>query len=291
MRDPGTNRRPDWQLAVVVGAGGLGTTVARRLSQRHRVLLADIDAARAEAVAETLRGEGGDAESIHCDVTRPESVDALAQAVRRLGDFRVLVHVAGLSPSASDFASIIRVNLTGPALVTRALLPLADAGTAAILIASLAAHTSTPSPPVEALLHQPENPHLADHLIAEIGLEESTGATAYRISKYGLLSLCRREARAWGERGARIVSLSPGLIATPMGAFEFERSPRKREMYAQTPLAREGTMLEIADAVEFLASDRASFISGTDLLVDGGLAGTLATQRLTTRSKVAQTAE
>jgi NAD(P)-dependent dehydrogenase (short-subunit alcohol dehydrogenase family) len=100
---------------------------------------------------------------------------------------------------------------------------------------------------------------------------------AYTLSKYGLISYCRREAAAWGERGARIVSLSPGLIATPQGAREFERSVSKVRLYEQTPLRREGTMLEIADAIEFLASDKASFISGTDLLVDGGLYAALST--------------
>lgn len=276
MHELGTNSRPDWTLAVVIGAGGLGTVVARRLGQRHRVLLADIDLARAAAVAQMLRDEGGDADCVQCDVTKPDSVAALAHTVTQRGGFQVLAHVAGLSPASAGFADIIRVNLTGPALVTRALRPLARTGGAAILISSLAAHTYTPSPAVEALLRNPDASDLADRLEAEFGAGERTGATGYFVSKYGLLSLCRREARAWGERGARIVSLSPGLIASPMGALEFEHSPAKRELYAQTPLAREGTMLEIADAVEFLASDRASFISGTDLLVDGGLAGTLA---------------
>ena len=83
--------------------------------------------------------------------------------------------------------------------------------------------------------------------------------------------MCRRRAAAWGARGARIVSLSPGLIATPMGALEFAAQPAKRALLPLTPLQREGTMVEIADAVDFLVSDRASFITGTDLLVDGGI--------------------
>ncbi|MEW2397264.1 SDR family oxidoreductase [Streptomyces sp. NPDC046862] len=275
MHDLGTSRRPDWQLAVVIGAGGLGTAVARRLGQRHRVLVVDVDRARADAVARLLREEGGDADAAYCDITRPDTVEALAREVGGRGGFRILAHVAGLSPHAADFERIIRVNLTGPALVTRALLPIATPGSAAILIASLAAHTYSPSPSVEALLREPEDARTAERLAAELEPEDRTGATAYSLSKYGLLSLCRREAWAWGQKSARIVSLSPGLIATPMGAVEFSNSPVKHELYARTPLAREGTMLEIADAVEFLASDRASFISGTDVLVDGGLAGTL----------------
>jgi NAD(P)-dependent dehydrogenase (short-subunit alcohol dehydrogenase family) len=275
MHRLGSSDRPDWSLAVVIGAGGMGMAVARRLSQRHRILIADIDGARAATAAESLRTEGGDASAIACDITQPGSVQGLARETESKGGFRVLAHVAGLGPSVADFATIVRVNLAGAALVAEVLLPLASTGTAAILIASLAAHGYTPPEDVEAVLREPTHPDLAARLATVIGNDQATPQKAYQLSKYALRCYCRRAARAWGERGARIVSLSPGIIATPMGAREFETSPGKQRMYLQTPLRREGTMLEIADAVEFLASDRASFISGTDLLVDGGLAGTL----------------
>ncbi|MGW7542311.1 SDR family oxidoreductase [Streptomyces sp. NPDC054770] len=275
MHELGTSKRPDWSLAVVVGAGGLGAAVARRLGQHHRLLIADIDKDKADEVAQRMRDEGGDAEPVHCDITRPESVLELAEEVKRRGGFAALAHVAGLSPSAADFESIVRVNLTGAALVTRALLPCAEPGAAAVLIASLAAHTVTPSPAAEAVLRDPHDARTPTRLKEALGEEERTPAMAYQLSKHGLLSLCRREAWTWGQRGARIVSLSPGLIATPMGAFEFAHSPVKHDLYVRTPLARECTMIEIAGVVAFLASDQASFISGTDILVDGGLAGTL----------------
>jgi len=108
-----------------------------------------------------------------------------------------------------------------------------------------------------------------------------TPALAYQLSKAALVRMCQQRARAWGARGARIVSLSPGLIATPMGALEFEAQPAKRQLFQLTPLGREGTMVEIADAVEFLISDRASFITGTDLLVDGGVAAAARQQAFT----------
>lgn len=275
MHEIGTSRRPDWQLAVVIGAGGMGIAVARRLSQSYRILIADIDGARAAAAAQSLRDEGGDAVAATCDVTDPASVAALAGLVGERGPFRVLAHVAGLSPSLADFPTIIRVNLLGPALVSKALLPHASNGTAAVMIASLAAHNVHPAEQIEAILREADRTDIAERLAAELGPDESTPAKAYSLSKHALLGLCRREAAAWGERGARIVSLSPGLIATPQGATEFANNPRKLQLLARTPLSREGTMQEIANAVEFLVSDRASFISGTDLLVDGGLAGTL----------------
>ena len=271
----GSSERPDLTLAVVVGAGAMGMAVAHRLAQRHRVLLADIDGARAETQAAAMRDSGCDASAVACDVTSPDAVAALADAVNERGGLGVLAHVAGLSPSGSEFGTILRVNLLGAALVADALLPLAGQGSAAILIASMAAYGIQPSEAALELLREPAAPELAERLAELLGPESANPGMAYTYSKYGMLLYARRNAAAWGARGARIVSLSPGLIATPMGAKEFEANEHKRKMFEASPLRREGTMMEIADAVEFLASDRASFISGTDLLVDGGLTGTL----------------
>jgi NAD(P)-dependent dehydrogenase (short-subunit alcohol dehydrogenase family) len=261
---------PEMPLAVVVGAGGMGSAVARRLAQHYRLLLADLNAERLEAVATTLRDEGSNISTVVCDITDPQSVAGLAAAVSKQGPMRVLVHVAGLSPSMADWRTIMKVNLIGPRLTASALLPLAQPNTAAIFIASVAAHVMTPSEKVLAVLADPLATDFLDKL-AVAHDAEMTPTMAYVYSKHELIRLCKREAWAWGQRKARIVSLSPGLIATPMGALEFKNLPAKFEMLANTPLGRQGGMLEIADAVEFLASDRASFISGIDLLIDGGL--------------------
>lgn len=266
----GTSARPDHPLAVVIGAGGLGMAVARRLALGHRVLLADVNGEAAEERAAQMRVEGCDAAAIACDVTDRAAVAALAQAVAERGGFRALVYVAGLSPSAAGFHAILRVNLMGAARVCEALLPLAATGSAALLISSLAAHGYKPAPEVAELLKDASAEDLADRAFAAMG-EQAIPQLAYPVSKWGMNLYARRHAAAWGARGARILSLSPGLIATPMGAIEFAKSPGKRAMYEKSPLARECTMLEIADVAEFLVSPRASFISGTDVLVDGGL--------------------
>lgn len=276
MHRIGSSERPDRPLAVVVGAGAMGMAAARRLGQRHRVLLADLDAARADAAAEALRAEGGDVRCLACDVTKSGEVQALGEAVDRLGGFRVLAHVAGLSPSMADFGTIVRVNLAGAAAVAETLRARASTGAAAILVASVAGHTFQAPEAVRAVLREPGRPDLVDRLAEAFGEGQATPQAAYGASKYGLIAYCRGQAPAWGEAGARIVSLSPGMIATPMGALEFEKSPAKRALYERTPLRREGSMLEVADAIAFLASDRASFITGTDLLVDGGLAAAVA---------------
>lgn len=270
----GTSARPDLPLAVVAGAGALGMAVARRLALVSRVMLADIDANAVAARAEQMRGEGCDATGIACDFTDPASVAALAAAVAERGGLGRLAYVAGLSPSAGNFRAIVDVNLRGAALTAEALLPLARPGSAAVLISSLAAHNPPPAPEVVAVLREPARADFAERLEAAMG-DKAVPPLAYMVSKWGMNLYARRQAVAWGARGARIVSLSPGLIATPMGAIEFENSPGKRAMYEKSPIQRECTMLEIADAAEFLTGPRASFINGTDLLVDGGLGAAL----------------
>lgn len=270
MNDPRLYAWPDLPLAIVVGAGGMGMAVARRLGQHHRLLLVDINAPQLETRAAALRDEGHHVEPVVCDITSRDSVASLAQTVAERGGFRVLAHVAGLSPSMADGRTIMAVNLVGAALMEQALLPLAAAGTAAIFISSLAAHTLVPDARVQPILDNPLAPAFLDELEAALD-KELTPTLAYQLSKNTLNRLCQRSAWAWGEKRARILTISPGLISTPMGNLEFKNQPMKYDLLAKTPLQRQGNMHEIADALEFLASDQASFISGIDLLVDGGI--------------------
>ncbi|MFA7588490.1 MAG: SDR family oxidoreductase [Novosphingobium sp.] len=270
----GVNYRPDWSLAVIVSAGGIGMAAARRLGQRHRLLLVDRDEARAEEGARGLRDEGYDAISHACDITDEAAVARLAERVAQCGPFGVLAHVAALSPSMGTAERLLSVNLTGAFLIEQALLPLVQQGTTAIFIASLAAHIGDCPEAVMVEADRALEPDLLGRIERAAGAA-ITASEAYRFSKRALLRLCRRRAAEWGKRGGRIVSLSPGLIASPMGALEFENSPEKHRLLPMTPVPREGTMLEIADAIEFLASDQASFVSGVDLLVDGGLSAAL----------------
>jgi len=273
--ETGTSARPDLPLAVIVGSGGMGMAAARRLGQQRRLLVTDVDAAKLDACLAQLKNDGYDARTHVCDLTDAASVAGLAARAAELGPVATLAHVAGLSPSMGNWRQILSVNLIGVHHVLDAFLPLASTGTAAIVISSLAAHMSPgPADEVLAQLDAPLEPGFLDRLASAHG-EEITTQRSYQLSKFAVNRLVRQRASAWGKNGARIVSLSPGLIATPMGALEFERQPMKYDLLARTPIKREGTMHEIADAIEFLASARASFISGTDLLVDGGIAAAL----------------
>lgn len=263
-------------VAVVIGAGGMGVAAARRLSQSFPVLLADLDSARADQVADMLTREGGHVTAIGCDVTSAEDVARLVARVEEIGGLRALAHIAGLSPSMADFDTILRVNLLGVMRVATALLPLAGTGTAAVLVASLAAHNFHPGEQAVKTLRDPADPQFLERLRRDVRPAAATPELAYQLSKWGVVDFARRRAHAWGERGARILSLSPGLIASPQGARENNARPSKKVMLERSPLRREGTMLEVVDVIEFLISDRASFLSGTDILVDGGLASVLA---------------
>lgn len=248
----------------------MGAAVARRLGQHHRILLVDIDAQRLATQAASLQNDGMRVESFQCDITAESSVAALAERVKSLGGFAALAHVTGLSPSMADWRRIMAVNLVGPVLITNALLPLVENGCAAVLVASLSAHMIQPDAAVTAVLRSPLVTGFMDKLETAVSYEMSP-QRSYSLSKYAVIQLARQLAVTWGERGGRVVSVSPGLIASPQGLNEFKHSSSKMDLLSRCPLKRQGGMQEIADAVEFLVSSNASYINGIDLLIDGGL--------------------
>jgi NAD(P)-dependent dehydrogenase (short-subunit alcohol dehydrogenase family) len=249
------------------------------LGQSHRLLIADRDAAHLEARVASMVAAGHDARGHRCDVTNADDIAALASAAANLGGARALAYVVGLSPSLGDFASIISVNIVGAARALSLFREVIVPGGAALCVSSSAAHMQDAPGELLELLDDPLQADLVAKLVANLG-EDATPATAYTLSKKALVRLCQREAAAWGLEGKRTVSLSPGLIATPQGALEFRNSPGKMQLFEAIPLGRECTMLEIAGVAEFLLSDRASYVNGVDLLVDGGLIGRLGTRRL-----------
>jgi NAD(P)-dependent dehydrogenase (short-subunit alcohol dehydrogenase family) len=264
--------RDDLPLAIVVGGcGGMGLACVRRLAQDHAVILADIDGGKAEDAAAALREEGYTVVAQRCDATDTASLSELVARGGEIGPIRAFVYVLGLSPSMADWRRIMNVNLVAAALAAEVVLPAMATGGAALFIASLAAHGLKLDDAMLTVLDDPLAPGFLAAVEARAG-KAPTSADAYRLSKHGLVRMCRRLAPRWGARGARILSLSPGLIRTPMGDLEFAKTPAKDGLLERTPLQRQGALTEIADAVDFLCSDRASFVTGTDLLVDGGLA-------------------
>jgi NAD(P)-dependent dehydrogenase (short-subunit alcohol dehydrogenase family) len=265
------------RIAVITGGGGgMGLQCARRLGTTQQVLLAEIDEKRLEDAIKLLAEDGIDAEGETVDISEPSSVQALAKRAASLGELGSLVHTAGLSPTMADGGRIWSVNLVGSAHLMEAFRPQCRAGSVAVLIASQAGHfaRAAATSELEAVIDQPLAADLLERLEAlNPGLLVSEGA--YGGSKYGLIRLAAREAVPWGEAGGRVVSLSPGIIDTGMGQQEYAAQPMMAIMVDKTPLGRMGTDAEIASVVEFLCSDAASFITGSDMLVDGGSTGAM----------------
>lgn len=271
---PAFDSRADLPIALVVGAGGMSMAIAQRLGQHHRIILASLRPEELERGQERLHELGVVSTAIVCDICDATAVQKLGGTVAATGPVQTLVHVAALSPAMGDWRRILAVNLIGAVRIEHTLHPLMTSGGVAIFISSLAAHAPEPGTDVLAILDAPLGDDFFVRLEAAISGPQSAGL-AYTLSKLALNRMVRQRAAAWGRRGTRILSLSPGLIDTVMGAVEDSRSRHKAAMRGHLPLGRDGSMADIADAVEFLASRRASYITGTDLLVDGGLAAAM----------------
>lgn len=264
-----TNKRPVVYV-ITGGGGGIGIATARRLGRRGILLLTDIDSSHMEQVAAELRSEGVRVETQVSDIANEESVRLLVNTTTSLGRLAGLVHTAGISPSMANWKRIFEVNLIGTALLLKGFLPLAEQGTVAICVASSSGYHVTPEPAIEAMLSEPLVPEFIGRIEPFLDSGNPEGS-AYSLSKRGIMLLCEVMSPAWGERGARIVSVSPGIIDTPQSRLEFESHPSMKNMVELTPLKRIGKPEEMAATFDFLLSEDASFITGVDIRVDGGM--------------------
>jgi NAD(P)-dependent dehydrogenase (short-subunit alcohol dehydrogenase family) len=257
-------------VVVVTGIGGMGIACARRLGPGRQLVIADFNGEKLAHERATLEGEGFAVVAHEVDVSDRKSVDALAAAAGELGTLRTLVHTAGLSPTMASSARVLEVDMLGTDHVLGAFLPLADEGTVAVCIASMGGYISGLSPEQQHALATVPTEELLSTLGPIDGLD--FGAT-YCIAKRVNQLRVEQVAAAWGARGARVVSISPGIISTPMGRQEIEQGSREamQQQLDLSAIPRIGTADDIASAVEWLASPAASFVTGCDLRVDGGV--------------------
>ncbi|WP_411747696.1 SDR family oxidoreductase [Psychrobacillus psychrotolerans] len=253
---------------ITGGSGGMGKATAELVGNKGTLLLADVSEERLILTKEELAAKGiTDVHYQTVDITSKENVALLAKKASQLGTLKGLVHTAGLSPTMADSKRITEVNLVGTGIILDAFLPLATLGTSVVCISSMSGHMAPRQGPYTEILKNP----LADNVIETMEqFSQGDSGASYSLSKLGVLLIVEDQAWAWGEKGARITSISPGTINTPMGRQEASQQEQMKMMLEITPLRREGEASEIATAVEFLLSDAASYITGIDLRVDGG---------------------
>ena len=263
-------------VVVVTGAGGMGAAVARRIGTGSTLVLADVDDRLLEDGVRALAASGYDVVGHALDVSRADSVGVLAADAADRGPVVAVVHTAGLSPVQAPVAAILRVDLVGTALMLDAFGEVIAPGGAGVFVSSMAGTMAPPDPaldrklattPTAQLLGLPE---LAPDVLVD-------PASAYVVAKRANQVRVQVASVAWGRRGARVNTISPGVIATPMGASELE-GPNGAVMQAMltgSGSGRIGTPGDIAGVVDFLLGRDTGYITGTDLLVDGGVVASL----------------
>lgn len=260
-------------VLVVIGAGGIGQAIARRQGFGKTLLLADFNGEILAAAANALETNGYVVTSQHVDVASRESVRRLADAAAEQGNVVQVVHAAGLSPNMVAADKILAVDLLGTALLLEEFGRVIATGGAGVVISSMAGHMlpALPADQDEALARTP-----ADELLKLPFLQPASvpnSGVAYALSKRANQLRVQAASLTWGERRARVNAISPGIIATPMAQHEMA-SPigaGYRAMIEGSPSKRMGNPDEVAAAAAFLLGPDAGFVTGSDLLIDGGV--------------------
>lgn len=260
------------EVVALLGAGSMGMAIAERVAQNRTVLLGDISEKALEAAREKLEYSGYSVETMRVDASDKDSIYAFASRAKELGPVKYYIHTAGASPNQTNPQHMIKLDLIGSAYALDAFGEVMAKDGAGILISSQTGYmlpqpltneeeyalTMTPADELAQL------PMLQPNVIVNSGI-------AYIISKRANQLRVRKAAIDWGKRGARINTISPGVVVTPLAYDEFRAAGEGyQKMIEASAMHRVGNPAEIANAAQFLLSDQASFITGTDLLVDGG---------------------
>jgi NAD(P)-dependent dehydrogenase (short-subunit alcohol dehydrogenase family) len=261
------------EVVVVIGAGSIGQAIARRISAGKHVVLADLRPANADAAAEVMRDAGFEVSVSVVDVSSRESVHALVEKVTAIGDVTGLIHAAGVSPSQAPPETILAVDLYGTAVVLEEFGHVIADGGAGVVISSQSGHRLGILPPEQnaALATTP-----ADELLRLPMLQPGVVTDplhAYQLAKRGNSLRVMAEAVRWAKRGARINTISPGIIFTPLARDELSgpRGEGYRRMIELSPAGRGGTPDEVGAVAALLLGREGAFITGSDFLMDGGV--------------------
>ncbi|USW54244.1 Putative short-chain dehydrogenase/reductase SDR, NAD(P)-binding domain superfamily [Septoria linicola] len=252
-------------VVVIIGASGIGLAAARRIAGDRTIVLGARSQTTRDTAKEALQAEGHTVKTIEVHVSDHASVKAFAHQAASIGTIDVVVHTAGVSPmTAESTEEIIQVDLLGAAYVIDAFQEFAVQGTSVICISSMSAHMTFALPPVSVA-------ELINHEEYKQVLP-TAGHQAYAFAKYANNLRVQGAAMAYGEKGARINSISPGVIMTKMGHQELEGEMASgiEAVIGASPLKRAATPADVANTIAFLAGQESSYITGSDLKVDGG---------------------
>ncbi|MCU1372150.1 MAG: fabG3 [Ilumatobacteraceae bacterium] len=264
---------PSTNVTVVIGAGSIGQAIARRVSAGNHVVLADLRQANADTAAETLADAGYETSATTVDISDRDSIQALVKTATELGAITRVIHAAGVSPSQAPPAAILAVDLYGTAVLLEEFgNVIADGGTAVVIASQSGHRLGALTAAEDAMLATTP----ADDLLALPMLQPDQVTDplhAYQLAKRANALRVKAEAVRWAERGARVNTISPGIIITPLAHDELSgpRGAGYRAMLERSPAGRAGTPDEVATVAALLMGADGGFITGGDFLVDGGV--------------------
>ena len=260
------------KVMILTGAGQIGMAIARRMGYGMKIVIGDKRQENADKIASVMNEAGFDAVSMAMDLSSRESIKKLIAEARKYGDIQMLINAAGVSPSQAPIEAILKVDLYGTAVLLEEVGQVIAEGGVGVTISSQSGHRMPALTPEEdeLLATTPTEELLSLDILQPQNIRDTLHA--YQLAKRCNVKRVMAEAVKWGQRGARINSISPGIIVTPLALDEFNgpRGAFYKNMFAKCPAGRPGTADEVANVAELLMSDKGAFITGADFLADGG---------------------
>lgn len=259
-------------VMILTGAGQIGMAIARRMGYGKKIVIGDKKPENAQAIAKIMDDAGFDVEAMEMDLSSRESIKNLIAKAQEYGEIAMLVNAAGVSPSQAPIEAILKVDLYGTAVLLEEVGKVIKEGGVGVTISSQSVHRMPALTPEEdeQLACTPTEELLSLDILQPENIKDTLHA--YQMAKRCNEKRVMAESVKWGEKGARINSISPGIIVTPLAIDEFNgpRGDFYKNMFAKCPAGRPGTADEVANVAELLLSDKGAFITGSDFLIDGG---------------------
>ena len=271
------DRNETKDVIALLGAGSMGTAIVRRIAAGKKILLGDISEKNLEQVKHDLQYSGYDVEPCIVNALDKGSVEAFAEKAASLGSVKYFIDTAGASPSQASPEHILKLDMVGTGYAVDAFGKVMAAGGAGLIISSQTGYMHRLPDEVELeILHTPTDELMNVAYIKETATQSGI---AYMIAKrVNHLQAQKAAATTWKERRARINTISPGIIVTPLAYNEFKAAGDLYQVMIDSSAAmRTASSDEIAEAGAFLLGEHASFITGTDLLIDGGVIASIRT--------------